>query len=117
MDDNTRHPNQAEEPKRPVQLGVGACLAWPLRCFAFRERLALERVIEVDVLLEDDVDGPGDLLLDQSTSNGRVLLTCLPLVELLDLWEVLNRSNRRVAQGELQMSVPVLPTPVATLGA
>lgn len=37
--------------------------------FALRERLALECVIEVDLVLQDHVDRAGDLLLDEGASD------------------------------------------------
>ena len=52
----------------PDQLDVRACPTWPLSSFVFRERLALEGVVEVNLVIEDDVDGPGDLPLDEGAS-------------------------------------------------
>ena len=99
----------------PGQLGVRACLTWPLRGFALRERLALERVIEVDLLLEDDVDATRDFLLDERTSDGRVLLSGLSLIEAFDLGEILNGPNRGVTECELEVSVPVFAATVPAL--
>jgi hypothetical protein len=39
--------------------------------------LALERVIKVDLLLEDDIDATREFFLDECTSDGRVLLPSL----------------------------------------
>jgi len=46
------HPNQGRDAGLRVrcQLDVRACPTWPLRSFAFGERLTFERVVEVDVL-------------------------------------------------------------------
>lgn len=84
MDSNVRHPNHARDPNRsPDQLDARACLAWPLRLFAPLEWLALERVVELDLLLEDDVDAACEFLLDEGPRDGRVLLPCLALIEAL----------------------------------
>jgi len=99
----------------PGQLGVRACLTWPLRGFALRERLALERVIEVDLLLEDDVDATCEFFLDECTSDGRVLLPSLSLIEAFDLGEVLNGANRGVTECELEVSVAILAAAVPAL--
>ncbi len=63
--------------------------------------MALERMVEVDVLLEDDVDATRDFLLDECTSDGGVFLPGLPLIEVFDLREILNGPNRGMTEGEL----------------
>jgi hypothetical protein len=100
----------------PDQLDVRACPTWPLRSFLSRERLALELVVEVDLLGEDDVDGACDLLLDEGACDGGVLVTCLLLVEALDLRVVLDSAHGRVAEHELDVAVAVLAVAVPALG-
>lgn len=118
-DGDDRHPNQSEDAdfQGPDQLCVRACLTWPLRGLALRERLALERVIEVDLVLQDHVDRAGDLLLDEGASDGRVLLPGFLLIEPLDLRVVLNSTDGRMAQRELQIPVPILTASVPVLPA
>ena len=52
--------------------------------------MALERVIKFDLLLEDDIDATREFFLDECTSDGRVLLPSLSLIEAFDLGEILN---------------------------
>ncbi len=113
---DVRHPNQAKDPDRsPGQLDVRVCPTWPLRSFTLRERLALERVVEVDLLLEDDVGATRDFFLNECTSDGRVLLPGLSLIEAFDLGEILNGPNRGVTECELEVSVAILATAVSAL--
>jgi hypothetical protein len=71
LDDDVGHPNQGRDTDRgvllpgPDQLDVRACPTWPLHSLLSRERLTFERVVEVDLLGEDDVNGASDLLLDR----------------------------------------------------
>jgi hypothetical protein len=74
-------------------------------------------VIEVDLLLEDDVDGASEFLLYEGTSDGGVLLTGFPLVEAFDLREVLNGTYGCMTQRELEMAVAVLTTTVPALAS
>ena len=74
--------------------------------------MALERVIEVDLLLEDDVDATREFFLDECTSDGRVLLPSLSLIEAFDLGEILNGANRGVTECELEVSVAILAATV-----
>ncbi len=45
--------------------------------------MALERVIEVDLLVEDDIRGASELLLNESAGDGGILLSRLLLIEAL----------------------------------
>ncbi len=74
-------------------------------------------MVEVDLLLEDDVDSAGDLLLYECACDSRVLLACLLLVEAFDLREVLDGSDGGVAEGELEVAVAVLPGSVPALSS
>ena len=118
MDSNVRHPNQARDPDRsPSQLDARACPTWPLRLLPPLEWLALERVVELDALLEDDIDAARELLLDESPCDGRVLLPSLALIEPLDFGVVLNGPDRGVTEGELEVTIPVLAPAVTGLAA
>ena len=77
--------------------------------------MALERVIELDLLLEDDVDATREFFLDECTSDGRVLLPSLSLIEAFDLGEILNGANGGVTERELEVSVAILATTVPAL--
>ena len=79
--------------------------------------MALERVIEVDLVFEDDIDGASELLLYESASDGGVLLTSLPLIEAFDLREILNGAHGCVTECELEMAVAVLTTPMPALAS
>ena len=118
MDFNARHPNHARDPDRsPNQLDARACLAWPLRLLPPLERLALERVVELDALGQDDVDATREFLLDERPRDGRVLLPSLALIEPLDFGVVLNGPDRGVTEGELEVTIPVLAPAMTVLAA
>ena len=72
-------------------------------------------MIEVDLLLEDDVDATREFFLDECTSDGRVLLPSLSLIEAFDLGEILNGPNRGVTERELEVSVAILAAAVPAL--
>ena len=72
-------------------------------------------MIKVDLLLENDVDATREFFLDQCTSDGRVLLPGLPLIEVFDLREILNGPDLGMTEGELQIAVAVFAATVPAL--
>ncbi len=77
--------------------------------------MALERMVEVDLLLEDDVGATSDFLLHERTSDGWILLPSLSLIEAFDLGEILNGPNRGVTEGELQITVAIFAATMSAL--
>jgi hypothetical protein len=91
-----------------TQLGGGARPLGPPCLFLPRKRRAFELLVEVDLLVQDDVHTLREFLGHQRAGHFQGLLPFPALVPGPDLGEVLNRPDRGMAEGELQVAVAIL---------
>jgi len=91
-----------------AQLGGGARPAGPPCLFLPRERRALELVVEVDLLVQDDVRTLREFLGHERAGHLQGLLPFPALIPGPDLGEVLDRPDRGMTEGELEERFPSL---------
>lgn len=91
-----------------AQLGRGARPAGPPGLFLPRERRPFKLLVEVDLLVQDDVHALGEFFGHQGAGHLPGLLAFPALIPGPDLGEVLNRPDRGMAEGELEVAVAFL---------